>query len=427
MSLPDTLFNNLPLKEADPEIYRALQAEEKRQQENLILIASENLASCAVQAATGSVLTNKYAEGYPGARYYGGCLWADEAEELAIKRAAKLFDAEHVNVQPHAGALANMAAYLAFLKPGERILGMDLNHGGHLTHGSPVNVSGRCFKAYSYGVDRATGYIEPDEVRKIAKKIQPKLLIAGASAYPREVDFAVFRSIADEVGAFLLADIAHTSGFIAAKLHDNPVKIADVVTTTTHKTLKGPRGGMIMCRQKFAAAIDRAVFPGLQGGPLMHVIAAKAVAFKEAQTKNFASYQEAVLLNAKALAEGLKERGLNLVTGGTDTHLVLVDLRHQNITGSAAEKLLESVHLTVNKNTIPFDPGSAHEPSGIRLGTPLLTARGLGPEQMHEVASLISQALENSGDSTVLARIKKSVLSICQKFPVFSCPQEEMK
>ena len=416
----ENVFNkNTPLKDVDPEIYSAIKEEEKRQQDNLVLIASENLVSKAVLTAQGSVLTNKYAEGYPGARYYGGCQWADRAEELAVNRAKELFEAEHVNVQPHSGTSANMAVYLALLKPQERILGMDLSHGGHLTHGSRVNISGRYFEAYSYGVDRDTNLINLEQVLAIAKKIKPKLIIAGASSYPRQIDFAGFRAIADQVGARYMVDMAHTAGLVAAKVHLNPARLADVVTSTTHKTFRGPRGGMIFSRAKFGPLIDKAVFPGLQGGPLMHIIAAKAVALKEARLPGFVEYQKTVLANALALAEGLQGFGFNLVTGGTDTHLVLVDLRNKNISGKEAEKLLESVHLTVNKNVIPFDPQGANNPSGIRLGTPTLTSRGLKPEQMLQVAALINQAIEGRKSASVLAEVKKSVSEICLNYPAY--------
>ncbi len=419
MNKPEALLTGITLQDIDPEIFVTLEEEEKRQQENLIMIASENLVSSAVLAAQGSILTNKYAEGYPHARYYGGCYCADRAEELACERAKELFEAEHVNVQPHSGTSANMAVYLALLKPGDRILGMDLSHGGHLTHGSKVNISGRYYESYSYGVDQETNYICLDQVREIAKKVQPKLIIAGASSYPRQIDFEGFRNIADEVGALYMVDMAHTAGLIAAKVHPNPVKTADIVTATTHKTFRGPRGGMIFCRNEYAAAIDKAVFPGLQGGPLMHIIAAKAVAYKEAQLPGYIDYQKTVLTNAEALARGLMEHGFNLVTGGTDTHLILVDLRNKNISGKDAEKLLESVHLTVNKNVIPYDPKGANDPSGIRLGTPTLTSRGMKPEQMLKIASLINQAIEGRENSTTLETIKKSVSQICMEFPAY--------
>lgn len=411
--------NHDTLKDVDPEIAATLRDEEKRQQDNLIMIASENLVSPAVLEAQGSVLTNKYAEGYAGARYYGGCAYVDRAEELAIERAKKIFAAEHVNVQPHSGTSANMAVYLALLKPGDRILGMDLSHGGHLTHGSKVNISGLYYQAYSYGVDRGSSMIDLENVRSIAQKVKPRLIIAGASSYPRLIDFEGFENIAREIDALFLVDMAHTAGLVAAGVHPNPVLSADIVTATTHKTFRGPRGGMIFCRKEFASRIDKAVFPGLQGGPLMHIIAAKAVAFKEAQLPGYVAYQKAVLANALALAEGLSGAGFNLVTGGTDSHLVLVDLRGKNISGKDAEKLLESVRITVNKNVIPYDPKGANDPSGIRLGTPTLTSRKMGPEQMREIASLIAEAVNYRNEGNRLEKIRGRVTELCQHFPAY--------
>lgn len=407
------------LKHFDPEIAATISAEEQRQQDNLIMIASENLVSSAVLEAQGSVLTNKYAEGYPQARYYGGCACVDRVEDLARDRALALFGAEHVNVQPHSGTSANLAVYLAVLKPSDRLLGMDLSHGGHLTHGSKVNVSGRYYEAFSYGVDHATNLIDLEQVRAKALAVQPRLIIAGASSYPRQIDFEGFKAIAAEVGALFMVDMAHTAGLIAAGVHPNPVNSADLVTATTHKTFRGPRGGLILCRNEFASAIDKAVFPGLQGGPLMHIIAAKAVSFREAQQPEFISYQKMVLRNAKALAETLIEFGFDLVTGGTDTHLVLVDLRHKKISGQEAETILEKVNITVNKNVIPFDPRGANNPCGIRLGTPTLTSRGMGPDQMKTIAGLIAGTIDNRRDSAYLARAGKEVERLCRNFPAY--------
>ncbi len=408
-----------PLNNKDPEIASIIHSEQQRQQENLIMIASENLVSKAVLEAQGSVLTNKYAEGYAGARYYGGCSCVDRAEELACSRAKELFNAEHVNVQPHSGTSANMAVYLALLQPGDCIMGMDLNHGGHLTHGSKVNISGIYYQAHSYGVDRDSCLIDLEEVRKKARQVKPKLIISGASSYPRCIDYEGFTDIAHEVGALHMVDMAHTAGLIAAGLHPNPVLSADLVTATTHKTFRGPRGGVIFCRSEFSAAIDKAVFPGLQGGPLMHIIAAKAVAFLEARLPEYIAYQETVLANARALAQALNENGFDLVTGGTDTHLVLVDLRSKDISGMEAERLLEQANICVNKNVIPFDPKGANNPSGIRLGTPNLSSRGMGTDQMKQIASLISEALAYRHDQEQLARIKSQVDSLCLQYPAY--------
>jgi glycine hydroxymethyltransferase len=408
-----------PLQKVDPEIASTITEEQKRQQENLIMIASENLVSKAVLEAQGSVLTNKYAEGYAGARYYGGCLHVDHAEELACARAKELFKADHVNVQPHSGTSANMAVYLALLQPGDCILGMDLSHGGHLTHGSKVNISGRYFEAFSYGVDRETCLINLEEVKVKAQRIKPKLIIAGASSYPRLIDYEGFSDIAREVGAVFMVDMAHTAGLIAAGVHPNPVLIADIVTATTHKTFRGPRGGIIFCRAEFASAIDRAVFPGLQGGPLMHIIAAKAVAFKEARLPEYISYQQTILDNAVALAEALIGYEFNLVTGGTDSHLLLVDLRNKKISGNEAERLLEQINISVNKNVIPFDPKGANDPSGIRLGTPTLSSRGMKPDQMRQIASLINEAFAYRQDKRHLNGIKGQVGNLCLQFPAY--------
>jgi glycine hydroxymethyltransferase len=419
MQSKEEMITKKSLHDLDPEMAETISAEEKRQQENLIMIASENLVSRAVLEAQGSVLTNKYAEGYPGARYYGGCFCVDRAEELAIKRATELFGAEHVNVQPHSGTSANMAVFLALLKPGDRILGMDLSHGGHLTHGSKVNISGKYYEAHSYGVDQATNRINLEQVREVALKIRPRLLIAGASSYPRTIDFEGFRDIADEAGAIFMVDMAHTAGLIAAGVHPNPVASAHIVTATTHKTFRGPRGGMILCGKEYAQAIDKAVFPGLQGGPLMHIIAAKAVAFREAQLPGFIAYQKNVVANAQTLAGELAAYGFNIVTGGTDTHIILVDLRSKNISGADAEKLLEEAHLTVNKNVIPFDPKGANDPSGIRLGTPTLSSRGMQSAQMKEIAELINKTIEGRGDVKVLLDIQNRVKELCTAYPAY--------
>ncbi len=401
----------------DPEIADAIEAEEKRQQDTLELIASENLAGRAVLQAQGSVLTNKYAEGYPGKRYYGGCRYMDKVERLACFRAQQLFEAEHANVQPHSGSSANLGVYVALLQPGDRILGMDLAHGGHLTHGSPVSLTGRYYEAYSYGVDRDSGLLDMAEIRKKALQLRPKMIIAGATAYPRRIDFATFKSIAEEIGAFLMVDMAHIAGLVAAGLHPSPVPHAAVVTTTTHKTLRGPRGGMILCRKKYASLIDRAIFPGLQGGPLMHVIAAKAVSLKEAQHPKFAEYQARVVDNAKILAKQLIESDFNLVTGGSDTHLLLVDLRSKGITGLEAEHLLEQIGIIANKNAIPFDPLGVRVTSGLRLGTPTITSRGAGPQQIRLIAEIISRAIDHRFEGAILKCLKEQVTSLCRELP----------
>ncbi len=401
----------------DPEVAEAMEKEFGRQQRHIELIASENFVSLAVMEAMGSHLTNKYAEGYPGRRYYGGCEYVDIVEELAINRAKKLFCAEHANVQPHSGAQANMAVYFAVLKPGDTILGMNLAHGGHLTHGSPVNISGTYFNIIPYGVDSETGYIDYQQLRNLALEHKPKLIVAGASAYSRTIDFKKFKEIADEVGAYLMVDMAHIAGLVAAGLHPNPVPYADFVTTTTHKTLRGPRGGLILCKKEHAKAIDKAIFPGTQGGPLMHIIAAKAVCLLEALSPEFKEYQQRIVDNAKALAEALKAEGFDLVSGGTDNHLMTIDLRSKNITGKDAEKILDSVRITTNKNTIPNDPQSPFVTSGIRIGTPAVTTRGMGTEEMKIIAKAIALALEDveSNGSKVL----EIVDDLCNRFPLY--------
>ena len=402
------------ISKVDPEVAEAIEQEFDRQQSHLELIASENFVSMAVMAAMGSHLTNKYAEGYPGRRYYGGCQFVDVVENLAIERAKKLFGAEHANVQPHSGAQANTAVYFAMLNPGDTIMGMNLNHGGHLTHGSPVNISGKYFNIVAYGVDEETGYVDYDRLRELALMHKPKMIVAGASAYPRVLDFEKFQDIAKEVGAYLMVDMAHIAGLVAAGLHHNPVPYADFVTTTTHKTLRGPRGGMILCREEYAKAIDKAIFPGTQGGPLMHVIAAKAVCFKEALEPEFKNYQEQIIKNAQALAQGLKDEGFSLVSGGTDNHLMLVDLRNKGLTGKEAEKKLDQVGITVNKNTIPNDPQKPFITSGIRIGTPAVTSRGMGEEEMVKIARAISLALSNQEEQAT-----EIVQKLCSEFPLY--------
>ena len=407
------------LAQLDPEVFGAIEAEKARQMEVIELIASENLVSKAVLEAAGSVMTNKYAEGYPARRYYGGCQCVDVVEDLARDRAKKLFGADHVNVQPHSGSQANTGVYFACLKPGDTVLGMNLSHGGHLTHGSPVNLSGKYFNFVAYGVDRKTELIDFDAVRELALQHKPKLIIAGASAYPRTLDFQAFRSIADEVGALLMVDMAHIAGLVAAGLHPNPVPHAQFVTTTTHKTLRGPRGGMILCTSEWANAIDKAVFPGIQGGPLMHIIAAKAVAFKEALEPSFKDYQTQIVKNAKTLAEELMARGYRLVSGGTDTHLMLVDLTPKGITGREAELLLDEVGITVNKNGIPFDTKKPTVTSGIRIGTPAVTTRGMKEEEMKVIARLIDETLTSRDDEQVRARVAAEVKELTGRFPFY--------
>ena len=408
------------LKTVDPEIQKAIDQELSRQREKLEMIASENIVSTAVMQAQGSILTNKYAEGYPGKRYYGGCEYVDIVEQLAIDRAKKLFGAEYANVQPHSGAQANTAVYFALLQPGDTILGMNLTDGGHLTHGSPVNISGKYFKIIPYGVDKETERIDYDELERLAKEHQPKLIVGGASAYSRVIDFERMAQIAKSVGAYFIVDMAHIAGLVAAGLHPSPVPYADVVTTTTHKTLRGPRGGLILCRDaEFGKQFNKAIFPGIQGGPLMHVIAAKAVAFKEALSDEFKVYQQQVLDNAKALADELVKKGFRIVSGGTDNHLMLVDLRSKNITGKEAQFLLDEIGITANRNTIPFEPLSPFVTSGIRLGTPALTTRGLKEEDIREVADIIADVIENREDSAVIEAAKAKVQAICKKFPLY--------
>jgi glycine hydroxymethyltransferase len=407
------------VKPVDPEIAEAIALEEKRQNDKLELIASENFVSRAVMAAQGSVMTNKYAEGYPGKRYYGGCEYVDVAEELARKRAKALFGAEHVNVQPHSGAQANTAVYFAALTPGDTVLGMNLNHGGHLTHGSKVNISGKYFNFVDYGVSPDTETIDYDQVRQAALKHRPKMIVAGASAYPRIIDFQRFRAIADEVEAYLFVDMAHIAGLVAAGLHPSPIPYADFVTTTTHKTLRGPRGGLIMCREEWSTKIDKAIFPGIQGGPLMHVIAAKAVCFKEALTEEFKQYQQDIVDNAAVLAGSLVDNGLRLVSGGTDNHLMLVDVRPKGLTGQQAEEVLEQVNITVNKNAIPFDPEKPTITSGIRVGTPALTTRGFKKDDMMEVAKAIAIALEHPHEDKYLQEARLIVKRLCDKHPLY--------
>jgi glycine hydroxymethyltransferase len=407
------------LKAADPAVYEAIRAEEKRQRDKLLLIASENFASPAVLAAQGCLMTNKYAEGYPARRYYGGCQNVDTVEELAIQRAKQIFGAEHVNVQPHSGSQANMAAYLSVLKTGDVILGMDLSQGGHLTHGSRVNFSGTLFRSYFYGVDRTTEVIDYDAVQRIAEECRPRMIVVGASAYSRILDFPRFRTIAQSVGAYLLVDMAHIAGLIAAGLHPSPVPYADFVTTTTHKTLRGPRGGIIMCKAEHAKAVDKAIFPGTQGGPLMHVIAAKAVALNEALSPAFKLYQQQVVANARTLASGLAQRGYRVVSGGTDTHLFLVNLSGNGVTGKEAEKALDTAGITVNKNAVPYDENPPAVASGIRLGTPIVSTRGMREQEMNEIVSLIHRVLERPQDARVQREVRKQAKALCGRFPIF--------
>ncbi len=407
------------LERVDREVYGAIEAELRRERQSLVMIASENYASSAVIEAQASVLTNKYAEGYPAARYYGGCEYADQVEMLALDRARRLFRSSYANVQPHSGSQANMAVYLSFLDPGDTILGMDLAHGGHLTHGSPVNFSGRLYRVISYGVDPQTHLIDYDQVRSLARKHRPRMIIAGASAYPRIIDFERFRDIAEEAGALLLADMAHIAGLVAAGLHPSPVGLADVVTSTTHKTLRGPRGGLILSGEEYGERLDKAVFPGIQGGPLMHVIAAKAVCFLEALSPAFQEYQRRVVLNARALAAALQGQGFKLVSGGTDNHLVLVDLGPGGMTGMDAEKALEKIGIVTNKNAVPFDKRGPRLTSGLRLGTPALTTRGMKEEEMKTIAGLIRKILARAGDEEVLAETRLAVQDLCDRHPVY--------
>ena len=407
-------FDNI--SKNDPSIMEIIQKEIKRQQNHIELIASENFVSKQVMEAMGSPLTNKYAEGYPGKRYYGGCEIVDLVEDLAIDRLKRLFNAEHANVQPHSGSNANLGVYFAVLNPGDKVLGMNLSQGGHLTHGSPVNISGSYYNFVEYGVDKDTELIDYDEIRRIAIKERPKLIVAGASAYPRIIDFERFREIADEVDAYLMVDMAHIAGLIATGLHPSPIPYADFVTTTTHKTLRGPRGGAILCKEKFAKLIDKSIFPGIQGGPLMHVIAAKAISFGEALTEEFVEYQKQVIMNAKVLAEELANKGFRLVSGGTDNHLILIDLRSIGLTGKKAEALLDEVGVATNKNTIPFDSESPFITSGLRIGTPAVTSRGMKEEEMKEIASIITIALDENVNRD---SIKEKVFSLCDRFPIY--------
>ncbi len=407
------------LKNEDPEVWRAIQEETKRQQNTIDLIASENICSLAVQEAQGSSMTNKYAEGYSGKRWYAGCGYVDAVESLAVERAKQIFGAEHANVQPHAGSQANMAVCLSILKPGDRILGMDLSHGGHLTHGFKKNFSGMLYEVAHYGVKKETGYIDYDELQSIALKTKPKLIIAGASAYPRTLDFPRFRKIADEVGAYFMADIAHIAGLIAGDAHPNPVPYADFVTTTTHKTLRGPRGGLILCKAKYAKQVDSVVFPGIQGGPFMHVIAAKAVAFKEAMTDEFKKCQQQTVKNAKAMAQEFLKRKYTIVSGGTDNHLFLIDLRNKGIAGKEAQMLLETVDIILNRNTVPFDDRGPNEPSGIRIGTPTLASRGMKEAEVVRIADCIDKVISNPNDDKIKEDIRKTVKELCVAYPLY--------
>jgi len=407
------------LKAVDPDVYAAIAAEEERQRDKLLLIASENFASPAVLAAQGSLMTNKYAEGYPGKRYYGGCQHVDTVENLAIQRCKQIFGAEHVNVQPHSGSQANMAAYLSVLKPGDTILGMDLAQGGHLTHGSKVNFSGILFRVFSYGVDRETETINYDAVQKLAEECRPRMLVVGASAYSRTFDFPRFQQIAKSVSAYLLVDIAHIAGLIAAGLHPNPVPYADFVTTTTHKTLRGPRGGVVMCKAEHAKAVDKFIFPGIQGGPLMHVIAAKAVAFKEALSPAFTLYQQQVIANAKVLAQGLLDLGYKIVSGGTDTHLMLMNLTNKGITGKEADAALGVAGIIVNKNAVPYDEKPPAVASGIRLGSPIVSTRGMREAEMKEIVGLVDRVLQHRQDPAVLEEVRIQAKALCSRFPIF--------
>jgi len=413
-------YINQWVKPQDAEVARAIEQEEIRQRNTIELIASENFVSRAVMAAQGSVLTNKYAEGYPGKRYYGGCEYVDVVENLARERVKKIFGAEHANVQPHSGSQANTAVYFAMLKPGDTVLGMNLSHGGHLTHGSPVNISGVYFNFIPYGVDSKTELIDYEMVQQLAQEHHPKMIVAGGSAYPRIIDFVKMREIADEVGAFLMVDMAHFAGLVAAGLHPSPVPYAHFVTSTTHKTLRGPRGGLILCQAEYAQAIDKAIFPGIQGGPLMHVIAAKAVAFGEALQPEFKTYQTRIVENAKALAQALLERGFRLVSGGTDNHLILVDVQTKEVTGKEAETILDEVGITVNKNTIPFETQSPFITSGIRVGTPAVTTRGMNTEAMKKIAEAIDLALTSHGEPDKLAKARGIVSTLCAEYPLHS-------
>lgn len=414
------------LKQVDPEIYSAIIKETNREATKLELIASENFVSEAVLEAAGGIMTNKYAEGYPAKRYYGGCEFVDIAENLARDRAKQLFGCDHANVQPHSGSNANMAAYFTVLKPGDRVMGLDLSHGGHLTHGHPINFSGFLFQFSGYQVDPQTETIDYDKLLTQAKEIRPKMIVAGASAYPRTLDFKRFREICDEVGAYMMVDMAHIAGLVAAGLHPSPVPYADFVTTTTHKTLRGPRGGMVLCKEKYAADLDKMVMPGIQGGPLMHVIAAKAVAFKEALQPEFKTYQKRIIDNAKALATGLTKRGQKLVSGGTDTHLMLVSfVGIEKLTGKKAEEALDKAGMTVNKNTVPYDPQKPFITSGIRIGTPAVTTRGMGTAEMDMIADFVTRGIQNRTDDSTLAQISSEVSALCAKFPLYASRLKE--
>ncbi len=411
---------NILIEQTDPELFKAIQLENARQEHHIELIASENYASPAVMAAQGTQLTNKYAEGYPGKRYYGGCEFVDVAETLAIERCKKLFGADHVNVQPHSGTQANMAVYFAVLNPGDTVLGMNLSHGGHLSHGSPANFSGRFYNVVAYGVDRETETIDFNEVEDQARKHKPRMIVVGASAYPRALDFTKFRAIADQVGAVIMADIAHIAGLVAVGLHPTPIPVCEFVTSTTHKTLRGPRGGLVMCREDYAKVLNSRVFPGTQGGPLMHVIAAKAVAFQEALRDDFKTYQTQIVRNARALAETLQKEGFRLVSGGTDNHLMLVDLTEQGITGKEAQETLDRMGITVNKNGIPFDTKGPMITSGIRIGTPAVTTRGMKEEEMRAIGGLIASALRHKGDDRRLGELREEVSALCARFPLYA-------
>lgn len=415
----DKVINTHLIEEFDPELSAALQKELQRQEEKIELIASENFTSLRVMQAQGTWLTNKYAEGLPGRRYYGGCEYVDIVEQMAIDRAKKLFGADHANVQPHSGAQANVAVFLAFLNPGDTIMGMDLSHGGHLTHGSPVNFSGKYFNVISYGVEKETEQIDYEKFEQTAKEKKPKLIVAGASAYPRQINFERIASIAKSVGAIFMVDMAHIAGLVAAGLHPSPVPHADVVTTTTHKTLRGPRGGIILCKEEHAKAIDKAVFPGSQGGPLMHVVAAKAVALKEAASSSFKIYQEQVIKNASAFASAMTENGFRIVSGGTDNHLFLVDLQNKGITGKVAQLALDDVNITANRNTIPFDPESPFVTSGLRIGTPSVTTRGMKEAEMAVIASLITEALDGIENKNTIEQVKEKVIKLTRQFPLY--------
>ncbi|MEA2039349.1 MAG: serine hydroxymethyltransferase [Thermodesulfobacteriota bacterium] len=413
------------LREVDPKVYRAVRAEIDREKYNLVMIASENYASRAVIEAQANVMTNKYAEGYPGARYYGGCEYVDEVERLAIERAKRLFGAEHANVQAHSGSQANMAIYFSFLEPGDLIMGMGLSHGGHLTHGSPVSFSGKLFNVVTYGVDPGTHRIDFDEVRDLARKHKPKIIVTGASAYPRVIDFHQFKGIAHENGAYLMADIAHIAGMVAVGLHPSPVGEADFVTTTTHKTLRGPRGGLILSEDNYGKKIDKTIFPGIQGGPFMHIIAGKAVAFEEALQPEFADYQRQIITNARVLAEELMALGLDLVSGGTDNHLILIDLTRTGVTGKVAEKALGRAGIVVNKNSIPFDKKGPMVTSGVRLGTPALTTRGMKEEEMKMIAGLIKKVFDDLDSEDTLMEVREAVSDLCGRFPIYQYLDEE--